>query len=122
MKRRLLIPCQDPSGQYIAAHFGRAPYFAAVDLDESGTVIDKSVHPNTGEHSGGRGHAHSNVMSLDPNVVIVQGMGPRGLTSFQSNDVAVLQANSDLIDSLVEAYKRNELRELTEGCSQAHHK
>ncbi|MFX1261940.1 MAG: NifB/NifX family molybdenum-iron cluster-binding protein [Promethearchaeota archaeon] len=122
MKRRLLIPCQDPSGQYIAAHFGRAPYFAAVDLDESGAVIDKSVHPNTGEHSGGRGHAHSNVMSLDPNVVIVQGMGPRGLTSFQSNDVAVLQANSDLIDSLVEAYKRNELRELTEGCSQAHHK
>jgi predicted Fe-Mo cluster-binding NifX family protein len=122
VKRRLLIPCQDPSGQYIAAHFGRAPYFAAVDLDESGAVIDKSVHPNTGEHSGGRGHAHSNVMSLDPNVVIVQGMGPRGLTSFQSNDVAVLQANSDLIDSLVEAYKRNELRELTEGCSQAHHK
>lgn len=122
MKRRLLIPCQDPFGQYIAAHFGRAPYFAAVDLDESGAVIDKSVHPNTGEHSGGRGHAHSNVMSLDPNVVIVQGMGPRGLTSFQSNDVAVLQANSDLIDSLVEAYKRNELRELTEGCSQAHHK
>jgi predicted Fe-Mo cluster-binding NifX family protein len=122
VKRRILIPCQDPSGHYIAAHFGRAPYFAAVDIDESGAVIDKSIHPNTGEHSGGRGHAHSNVMILGPNVVIVQGMGPRGLSSFQSQDVAVLQANSNLIDNLVEAYKRNELRELTEGCSQAHHK
>ncbi|MFX0054021.1 MAG: NifB/NifX family molybdenum-iron cluster-binding protein [Candidatus Hermodarchaeota archaeon] len=122
MKRRLLFPCEDPSGQYIAAHFGRAPYFVAVDLDESGAVMEKSVHPNTGEHTGGKGHAHSNVMSLDPNVVIVHGMGPRGLTSFQSRDIAVLQANSSLVDNLVDAYKRNELRELTEGCSQAHHK
>ncbi|MFW9887156.1 MAG: NifB/NifX family molybdenum-iron cluster-binding protein [Candidatus Thorarchaeota archaeon] len=122
MKRRLLFPCQDPDGQYVAAHFGRAPYFAAIDLDENGAVTDKSVRSNTGEHTGGRGHAHSNVMSLNPNVVIVQGMGPRGLTSFQSKDVAVLQANSDLIDNLVEAYRRNELQELTEGCSQAHHK
>nr|KXH78159.1 MAG: hypothetical protein AM324_10685 [Candidatus Thorarchaeota archaeon SMTZ1-83] len=122
MKRRLLFPCEDPDGQSVAAHFGRAPYFAAIDLDESGNVIEKSVHPNTGEHSGGKGHAHSNVLRLEPNVVIVQGMGPRGLTSFQSEDIAVLQANSNLIDNLVEAYKRNELQELTEGCSQAHHR
>jgi predicted Fe-Mo cluster-binding NifX family protein len=122
MKLRLLFPCEDPDGQSVAAHFGRAPYFAAIDLDESGNVIQKSVHPNTGEHSGGKGHAHSNVLRLEPNVVIVQGMGPRGLTSFQSEDIAVLQANSNLIDNLVEAYKRNELQELTEGCSQAHHR
>ena len=122
MKRKLLFPCEDPDGAAVAAHFGRAPYFATIDLDESGTVIEKTVHPNTGEHSGGKGHAHSNVLSLEPTVVIVQGMGPRGLTSFQSKDIAVLRANNNLIDNLVAAYIQNELQELTEGCSQSHHK
>ncbi|MGD9381127.1 MAG: NifB/NifX family molybdenum-iron cluster-binding protein [Candidatus Thorarchaeota archaeon] len=122
MKRRLLVPCEGPDGAYVAAHFGRAPYFVTFDLDESGAVIEKSVHPNTGEHAGGKGHAHNNVLRLMPNVVIVQGMGPRGLSSFQSKDIAVLHANSNLIDNLVAAYIRNELQELTEGCSQAHHK
>ena len=122
MGLRILIPSEDPEGETVAAHFGRAPYFAVIDLDESGLVLDKSIHPNTGEHSGGRGHAHNNVLSLKPNVVIVQGMGPRGLTSFQSQDVAVLKANRLLVDSLVGAYVKGELLELTEGCSHAHHK
>jgi predicted Fe-Mo cluster-binding NifX family protein len=122
MRRRILIPTEDPNGTSVASHFGRAPYFAAVELDETGAVKEKTVHPNTGEHSGGRGHAHDNVMRLQPSVIIVHGMGPRGLMSFERQDVAVLRANSSLVDELVTAYTRNELEELTEGCSEAHHK
>lgn len=122
MELRILIPSDDPEGVSVAAHFGRAPYFAVIDLDETGLVLDKSIHPNTGEHSGGKGHAHNNVLSLKPNVVIVQGMGPRGLTSFQSQDIAVLKADGVLVDSLISAYVKGELPELTEGCSHAHHK
>ncbi|MHA2377919.1 MAG: NifB/NifX family molybdenum-iron cluster-binding protein [Candidatus Thorarchaeota archaeon] len=122
MKRRILIPTDDPDGHSVASHFGRAPYFAAVDLDEAGAVIEKTVHPNTGEHSGGRGHAHDNVMQLKPRVIIVYGMGPRGLMSFERQDIAVLRANSGLVDELVTAFIQNELEELTEGCSEAHHK
>jgi len=122
MKRRILIPTDDSNGLYIASHFGRAPYFAAVDIDETGAVVEKTVHPNIGEHSGGRGHAHDNVMRLQPSVIIVHGMGPRGLMSFERQDVAVLRANSSVVDELVAAYTRNELEELTEGCSDAHHK
>lgn len=122
MGLRILIPSDDPEGVTVAAHFGRAPYFAVIELDDSGLVLDKSIHPNTGEHSGGRGHAHSNVLSLKPSVVIVQGMGPRGLSSFQSQDIAVLKANRVLVDSLIVAYVKGDLTELTEGCSHAHHK
>jgi predicted Fe-Mo cluster-binding NifX family protein len=106
----------------VADHFGRAPFFAVIDLDETGTTIEKQVHPNTGEHSGGRGHAHNNVLKYSPRAVIVQGMGPRGIASFQANNIAVLRANSRSISEIVQAYNKNELQELTEGCADSHHR
>ena len=122
MTIRILIPTQDMNGTEIADHFGRAPYFAVVELDENGTTIEMKVHPNTGEHSGGKGHAHDNVLHYNPKAIIVQGMGPRGIQSFQSKNVAVLRANSIFVQEIVQAFSQNTLEELTEGCSDAHHK
>ncbi len=122
MTTRILIPTHNMEGTEIADHFGRAPYFAVIDLDNNGTAIKAQVHPNRGEHSGGKGHAHNNVLRFQPRAVIVQGMGPRGIMSFQSQNIAVLRANSRSVQELVQAYIRNELEELTEGCADAHHK
>lgn len=55
-------------------------------------------------------------------MLIVYGMGPRGLTGFQNAGVAVLKANADSVKEAVAAYKDDKLQELTEGCHQAHHK
>jgi len=106
----------------IADHFGRAPFFAVIDLKEGENTPEIKVHPNTGEHSGGKGHAHDNVVQYNPKAIIVQGMGPRGIMSFQSRNIAVLRANSRLISDLISAFSQRELEELTEGCSDAHHK
>ena len=122
MTTRVLIPTKDMEGTEVSDHFGRAPYFAVIDLDDIGTTIEMKVHPNTGEHSGGRGHAHNNVQKFQPRAVIVQGMGPRGIMSFQTQNIAVLRANSISVPEIVQAYHRNELEELTEGCADAHHK
>ena len=122
MTTRILIPTEDMEGTEVCEHFGRAPYFAVIDLDDNGTAIEMKIHPNTGEHSGGRGHAHNNVHKFQPRTVIVQGMGPRGITSFQSQNIAVLRANSRLVQEIIQAYNRNELEELTDGCADAHHK
>lgn len=122
MTNCILIPTQDMNGTEISDHFGRAPYFAVIDLDANGTAIELKVHPNTGEHSGGKGHAHDNVLRFNPKAIIVQGMGPRGIMSFQSKNIAVLRANSKLVQELIDAYSQNELEELTEGCVDAHHK
>lgn len=122
MNRRLLIPTDDAQGMQVAAHFGRAAYFTVIDLDDDGALLKRQVLPNKGEHSGGRGHAHDNVLSFNPNVVIVQGMGPRGLMSFQSQNIAVLKANTLSVDDLIEAYSLNKLEELTDGCADAHHR
>jgi predicted Fe-Mo cluster-binding NifX family protein len=119
---RVLIPTHDIEGTVVTDHFGRAPFFAVIDLDDIGTIIEMKVHPNAGEHSGGRGHAHNNVLKYQPRAVIVQGMGPRGITSFQSQNIAVLRANSRSVQEIVQAYNRNELEELTEGCVDAQHR
>jgi predicted Fe-Mo cluster-binding NifX family protein len=119
---RVLIPTQDANGTEIAEHFGRAPYFAVIDLDESGETVDMQVHPNRGEHSGGKGHAHDNVLSYTPKAIIVQGMGPRGIMGFQSKNIAVLRANSRIVKELIDSFNSNELAELTEGCADAHHR
>ncbi|MCF2137235.1 MAG: NifB/NifX family molybdenum-iron cluster-binding protein [Candidatus Thorarchaeota archaeon] len=119
MIRRLLIPAEDSSGTRVSNHFGRAPFFALIDI-EDGTVVARSVEPNTGEHSGGSGHAHDNVLRYNPHVVIVSAMGPRGLDSFQTVNVAVLRASSDSVDENIDAYLNGELDELTEGCLEAH--
>lgn len=122
MTTRVLIPTHDMNGTELADHFGRAPYFAVIDLDDNGTAIEMKVHPNTGEHSGGRGHAHDNVLLYNPKAIIVQGMGPRGIMGFQTKNIAVLRANSRSVQELIQAFSKNVLDELTEGCADAHHK
>lgn len=122
MTTRVLIPTKDENGIETADHFGRAPYFAVIELDENGTVIEMKIHSNTGEHSGGKGHAHDNVIQYSPKAVIVQGMGPRGIMNFQSHNIAVLRANSKSVQEIIQAYNQNGLEELTEGCADASHK
>lgn len=122
MTTRLVIPTDDQNGTEIADHFGRAAFFAVIDVDDDGKTTAMNIRPNTGEHSGGRGHAHDNVLVLNPQVVIVQGMGPRGIMSFQEQHIAVLQSNSRSVQDIVAAFTRHELQELTEGCADAHHK
>jgi len=105
----------------LAEHFGRALYFAIVNLDENGGVTEVKTVANVGEHAGGAGQAHDHILELKPNAIIVHGMGPRGLNTFQDACVAVLKANSDVVSNVVAAYKEGRLQELTEGCEHAHH-
>jgi predicted Fe-Mo cluster-binding NifX family protein len=120
---RIVVPAVDKSGlnAQLAEHFGRAPYFAIVELDENGEVAEVKTVPNIGEHAGGRGQTHDNILELQPNAIIVYGMGPRGLTTFQSAGVAVLRANANTIGGVIAAYKDDKLQELTEGCHHAQH-
>jgi predicted Fe-Mo cluster-binding NifX family protein len=92
-----------------------------LEVDNANHVVSRKTHKNTGSHMGGQGFAHDNVLALKPDAVIVSGMGPRGLTTFQSHGIAVLQANSLSIDEIVAAYTAGKLYELTEGCHDAHH-
>ncbi len=123
MADRVIIPTENQQGlnARLAEHFGRAPYYTIVELDEKGEVSNVKTVPNVGEHAGGMGYAHDHILTYKPTALIVYGMGPRGLMTFQSAGVAVLKANADTVNKVIAAYKNDELPELTEGCEHAHH-
>jgi predicted Fe-Mo cluster-binding NifX family protein len=124
MSFRIAIPVEDANGlnARLSQHFGRAPYFVVVELDEKGKVLNLQTVPNRSEHFGGMGRPSENIMRLRPNSVITYGMGPRALNMFQNANIAVLQANKYMVKDLIDAYNRDELVELTEGCHHAKHK
>ena len=123
MTNRLVVPVEDQKGldACLAQHFGRAPFYAVVDIEENGNVSNVKTVPNTGEHFGGTADAHSQLLELKPNAIVAFGMGPRGLNSFQSAGISVLKATANTVAEVVNAYKENMLPDLTEGCEHAHH-
>lgn len=124
MSVRIVIPVEDTNGlnSRLSQHFGRAPYFAVVELDESGKVLNFQMVPNKSEHFGGMGRPPDIILKLNPNAVITYGMGPRALGMFQNANVAVLRTNKDFVKDVIEAHNNDELVELTEGCHHAKHR
>jgi predicted Fe-Mo cluster-binding NifX family protein len=123
LQHRVIVPAasQDGLNAYLAEHFGRAPYFAVVDLNENGDIVNVKAVPNVGHYTGRMGQPHDVVLDLQPNAIITYGMGRRGIISFQTAGVAVLRANAHMVREVIAAYKENKLQELTEGCHDARH-
>jgi hypothetical protein len=64
MTKRIVIPVEDERGleARVAEHFGRAPFFAVVDLDENGKILNTKTEANKGEHHGGSARAIEKIM------------------------------------------------------------
>ena len=124
MTARILVPVLDESGlnARLSEHFGRAPYFAVIDLDEDGRISSQKTVSNISEHFGGTGRPPDRILQLRPNALITYGMGPRALGIFQNARVAVLRANANTVKGVILAYNNDELEELTEGCHHARHR
>jgi predicted Fe-Mo cluster-binding NifX family protein len=124
MNMRIVVPVSDERGidARLSEHFGRAPYYAIIDLDDEGHVIDQITIANTSEHFGGVGHPPDRILQVQPKALITYGMGPRALRIFQSAKVAVLRTNVNTVREVVKAYNNNELEELTQGCQHAQHR
>ena len=120
---RIVVPVVDKTGldAQLSEHFGRAPYFTVIELDENRSVVSQRTVPNTSEHFGGTGRPPDRILQFKPDALITYGMGPRALNIFQSENVAVLQANANTVRDVVSAYSNDKLEELTEGCHHAQH-
>jgi len=123
MTQRIVIPTEDKSGleANLAQHFGRAPYYTVVDLDENHKVVSVKTEVNKGEHVGGSGHPHEHLLALEPNIFIVQGMGPGCLMSLQDAGITVLKAAGTTVKEIAELFKEGKLSALTSGCENAAH-
>ncbi len=123
MNVRLVVPSSEEKGldSQLSQHFGRAPFYVVVDLDEKGNIISDSSIPNTSEHFGGVGVPPDRIIQLKPNALVTYGLGSKALAMFQTAGVAVLRTEANTVREVVSAYNNNELQELTEGCQHAHH-
>ena len=121
---RIVVPVASETGldAQLSEHFGRAPFFTVVELDENGSVASQKTVPNKSEHFGGSGRPPDRILQFKPDALITYGMGPRALRIFQSANVAVLRANANTVRDVVSAYSSDKLEELTEGCHHAQHR
>jgi len=105
--KRVVIPTSDKNGldAVPSEHFGRAPYFAVLEIGEKGSGLPPD-----------------RIISLKPDALITYGMGPRALARFQEARVAVLKADDGKLVELVHGFSNNDLEELTEGCQEAKHR
>jgi predicted Fe-Mo cluster-binding NifX family protein len=124
MVERVVVPVLDETGEAakLSPHFGRAPFFAVVEIQSDGRIEKLSFQPNRSEHFGGGGRPPDIILQFNPNVVITFGMGPRAMRRFQAVGVAVMQATSGTLGEVLHAFAQNELNELTEGCRDARHR
>ena len=123
MTQRIVIPTEDKSGleANLAQHFGRAPYYTVVDLDNNNQIVGVRTEVNKGEHVGGSGHPHEHLLALKPNIFVVQGMGPGCLSSLQDTGITVLKATGTTVKEITEQFKEGKLNALTGACENAHH-
>jgi predicted Fe-Mo cluster-binding NifX family protein len=121
---RVVVPVLDEVGisSKLSPHFGRAPFFAVVEIETNGEILNLRFQPNRSEHFGGAGRPPDIILGFEPNAVITFGMGPRAMQRFQMAGVAVMQATSENLDEVLAAFAKEELNELTEGCRDARHK
>lgn len=117
MGKKIIFPVAESKDldSPLAEHFGRAPHFLLVEVDEAGEIISHRHISNAEEHCGGRGHAHDFILEQKPDYIVVCDIGPRGLTSMEASGVTVLKATASRLSDLVEDFRAGRLEKLTES-------
>ena len=120
--KKLMIPIMESNGEnsIISDHFGRAPYFAVIEISDNNFRIIDMVE-NVGEHFGGHGKAATLILEQKPDMLIVKGMGPRALQIFNDNGIGVLSTEASVVKEAIGSYLDNKLTSLVEPCEDSRH-
>ncbi|MBS7250064.1 MAG: NifB/NifX family molybdenum-iron cluster-binding protein, partial [Candidatus Freyarchaeota archaeon] len=117
-----LFSISEFDGEYsiISEHFGRAPFFAVVDVSEDGRIISVEAKENTSEHFGGRGYPPEIIAEFNPDFMIVKGMGPRAISMFQERGIRVFMCDAVSIAEAVKLFLKGKLGDV-EPCEEHRH-
>ncbi len=116
--KKIVIPTLD--GSTISPHFGRAPYFTVVDLDDQGNFVISGKITNTGEHFGGTGKPKDFLLSLNPTALIVKEIGPGALAAFEQAGIEVFKTRAAKVEEAMKDYKDGKLEKCDQGCAHSH--
>ena len=91
-------------------HFGRAPAFTFVDI-EDGKVVNKVVVDNPGAISHGPGQIPKFLHDKGANVIVSGGMGGRAIQFFDQYGIRVILGASGSVDSTIETITKGEIKD-----------
>ena len=119
---KIVVPLIDNKGleSQISGHLGRAPFLGVVMIEDQ-EICDVDITSNTSEHFGGRGKAAMNILTHEPNALVLLSCGPGAIQNFQQRKIAVLTGPIKTLQDAVYGYLQDTLQELTEGCKGHQH-
>lgn len=100
---KIVFPTNEDEG-YLSkrgAHFGKANYYTIVTL-ENNAIVNVESKENPGHNSGACSNAITNIISFNPDALIVSGIGGRPAEGFEKAglDVYFDQISPTVEDSL----------------------
>ena len=99
-------------GKTISAHFGRAPYYAVVQVSE-GKVLAQEARAKTHHDNGHHGHSHADMFAsiADCQVLVVGGMGTPAHQAALAHGLHVIATGQHDIGATLQAYLDGTLQE-----------
>ena len=88
----------------LSHHFGRCPYYVLVDIDNREIKDVKSVKNPFYDNHGSPGEVPSFIKSLDAQVIISGGMGPKAISFFEQFGIETETGVSGKVRNAVELY------------------
>lgn len=119
---RIVYPTDEDMG-YLSkrgAHFGKAKFYTIITL-ENEKIQDVEVLENKGHGAGACGNAVENIMSLNPDALVVSGIGGSPAQGFEKAGLDVYFDKISLtVNESVKAFLKCELETIKSGTCSAH--
>jgi predicted Fe-Mo cluster-binding NifX family protein len=120
--KRFVFPTNEDMG-YLSkrgAHFGKAKFYTVITIDNK-SIIDVEVVPNQGHNEGACGSAVSNIMSLNPDGLVVSGIGASPAKGFDNAGLKVyFDPESAVVKDSVDKLVLGELKVVLGGTCSTH--
>ncbi len=118
---KILIPTNNENGllSAISGHFGKAKFYTLVTIGENGFASAESFENTKDKHSCG-GSAKK-VLSYEPDVLIVGGIGDNPARIFKQKGLDVkLDNGSKTVQEAIAAFNSGELKSIEQGSCNSH--
>ena len=103
----------------MGAHFGKAPFYTIVITDDNGEIVDVEGVQNPGHNANACGNAVANILALNPDALIVVGIGQNPAEGFAKEGLSVYaDRDSITVEESIKKLYNNQLQKITSGtCS-----
>ena len=109
---RVVLPTDENSGYFSkrGSHFGKAKFYTIITL-EDGEIVDIEGVVNTEHNTNACNNVVANIMSLNPDALIVDGIGAQPALEFVNAGLFVyFDQNSSTVDKSVELFVKQALQ------------